>query len=247
LLLCSASVHAAVIMDVDWPMPGHDIYHSSCSSASSDVSIPDMGLLHVFEGTGELSSPVASDLDGDGNAEILFGSKDGSLYCITWDARELWEYDAGSPVSAPSVFDLDGDNISEVLFSSGDGKVYLLDNMGRLLWSYRTNDSVSSTPVALNIDYWPELEVLVPSGDRYLYAIDRKGNLVKKYMIADPSLSTVCAGDMNLDGKPDYFMGSYNNRLDAVISPDGRRMTFDTGGPVTAPVYVPAGLTENPG
>lgn len=246
LLVCAAFSQAAVISDADWPMPGHDMHHSGYSNASSELALEDIGLLRSFEQKGELSSPVTADLNNDGKAEILLGSTDNNLYCLSWDAKELWRFEASGVVASPSVFDLTGDNISEILVASKDGTIYALDNNGGLLWSYLTNGSITSTPMAVNLDYKPELEIVVPSDDKYLYVLDYSGKLYKKYLVADPFLSTVCVGDMNLDGKPDFFMGAYNNKMDGIVSPESRRMAFDTTGQVSTPVYVSSGPDGKP-
>jgi outer membrane protein assembly factor BamB len=176
----------------------------------------------------------------------LFGSTDNNVYALSSEAEELWRFEAGGPTSAPAVFDLFCDNKTEILFASKDGKVYALSSNGSLMWSYQTNGSVSSTPVAVNVNYRPELEVITASDDKNLYILDAEGNIVRSHIIADSFLSTICIGDVNLDGKPDYFMGAYNNKLDSIVSPENRRLAFDTGGSVPTPVYVPEGLDGRP-
>jgi hypothetical protein len=246
LCVYAAAAYGAVILDADWPLPGHDTYHSGYSNVSSDLALESISLRYTFEEKGELTSPVTADINGDGKAEILVGSTDSNVYALNSEAKELWRFSAGGATGTPAVFDLLCDNTTQILFASKDGKVYALDSNGSLLWSYQTNGSISSTPMAVNVNYLPELEVVASSDDKNLYILDAQGNKIRSHVIADSFLSTVCIGDVNLDGKPDYFMGAFNNKMDSLISPQNRRLAFDTGGSVTTPVYVPGGIDGRP-
>jgi len=41
------------------------------------------------------SSPAVADLDGDGTLEVLVGSKDDKLYCLSHLGTEEWSYTTG--------------------------------------------------------------------------------------------------------------------------------------------------------
>ena len=241
-LLIALCVYASlasggVITNRDWPIPGHDLYHSGYTDASSETPLDNISLLYTFEAKGDLSSPVTADINGDGKAEILVGSSDNFLYALDSHAKVIWSYEASGSVSGPAVFDLYADNRTEILFGSKDGMVYALDSNGSRIWSYQTNGSIESTPIAVNVDRTPQLEVLVASDDKNLYILSASGEKISTHIMADPSLSTICAADINMDGIPDLFMGASNNKLDAVVSPENRRLSFDTGGSVSVPVY----------
>ena len=246
LCVYSAAAYGAVILDADWPLPGHDLYHSGYSNVSSNLELEKIGLLYAFEEKGELTSPVTADINGDGKAEILLGSSDNNLYALNSEGKEIWRFAAGGPTTTPAVFDLECDNRTEILFGSKDGMVYALDSNGSLLWSYQTNSSIESTPIAVNINYMPELEVLAASDDQNLYILDSKGKKIRSHYMADQFLSMPCVADINLDGKPDFFMGARNNKMDSLLSPDNRRLAFDTGGVVSTPVYAPRGTDGRP-
>ena len=65
------------------------------------------------------SEPVLGDLDGDGAAEILAGSKDGKLYAFRFDGSQLpgWPRSVlpAAAVNTPAIGDIDGDGLPEVV------------------------------------------------------------------------------------------------------------------------------------
>ncbi len=87
--------------------------------------------------SGECSFPTATggiisgDVDGDGEAELLFGGQDGNLLAVR-DAGDhgevLWRKRFDAPVGTPILADVNGDGKSEIVVSVGDGYVYVLGN-----------------------------------------------------------------------------------------------------------------------
>lgn len=95
-------------------------------------------------------NPTVSDLDGDGNKEIIFSSYDGKVHCFDLDGTEhgAWPYAVTSRSSAvesfasrPVAADVNGDGKQEIIFAtytSGDqtdvrGRLIVLDCTGKLL------------------------------------------------------------------------------------------------------------------
>lgn len=91
-------------------------------------------------------APVAADLDGDGNKEILFSSYDGRVHCFSLDGTEHdgWPFAVDQTVlsfaTKPAVADLDGDGRQEVVFATYTdstqtavrGRLYVLDCEGNV-------------------------------------------------------------------------------------------------------------------
>ncbi len=133
------------------------------------------------------TSFAASDLDGDGYPEVVFGSDDGMVYALdntvkwypdltTPKAIPLWDYETGGRVrSTPAIADINHDGKKEVVFGSDDGNFYCLDEKGRLLWKYSVGEKIESSPAVY------EGMVFFGSDDGNLYALDDKGELVWRY------------------------------------------------------------------
>jgi len=95
------------------------------------------------------SSPVAYDVDGDGNIEVIIGYDKGVLSFDGESGIEEWFYTVdGGVSSSPALGNLDDDPGLEVVFGSERGFVYAVNaESGSLSWSLDIGSPViSSTP-----------------------------------------------------------------------------------------------------
>jgi WD40 repeat protein len=79
------------------------------------------------------SSPALGDIDGDGDIEVVVGSRDKKVYVWHHDGSAVtgWPNTTGGSVhSSPALGDIDGDGDIEVVVGSEDGKVYAWDCFG---------------------------------------------------------------------------------------------------------------------
>lgn len=145
-----------------------------------------------------LPNPVAADLDGDGQLEILYPSYDGKLHAVWLDktAHGSWPYSVlqageGLPrfASEPAVVDLDGDGRAEVIFGSWPrkggnrvGKLHILNYLGQPLHEVNLPAPLSGdwngalgAPTIANIDGDADLEVVLGTVGSGVVAYDLPG------------------------------------------------------------------------
>ena len=159
--------------------------------------------------------PSVIDVNGDGQAEIVFYAGDGNLYVTDahgvplpgWPVRLAGDadlYGSWFLASSPVVLDLYGDGKLEIVVGSSGGKVYVFHADGTLAdgWPQSTGGAIcaSVTPVDLDGDFLPEL--VVGSGDGGIYAWHADGTAVAGFPVnlGSAVAASVAAGD--LKGSP---------------------------------------------
>jgi len=182
------------------------------------------------------TSPVAADLDGDGEKEIIVTSfqdidkstKEYKIYVWQQNGTLLdgWPKDTNAFVTSPAVADLDDDGDLEIISSS----TYWYHNNGqptiynyRYIYAWHHNgepvegwpiimcveglDGVSNVAVG-DIDGDKDLEVVVSCGSRDVYAFHHNGALVSGWPISFPD------GE-DIKGSP--TLGDFDNDGDSEI------------------------------
>ena len=128
----------------------------------------------------KLSAPMAADIDGDGNMELLAQSNvydSNRLYVWRHDGQPVsgWprtvgqtQYDANSRYTnpsagpAPAVGDLDGDGIPEIVAAFFGREVHAWGSDGSRLtgWPIRTSGYATSSPMLMDLDADGKLEIV---------------------------------------------------------------------------------------
>lgn len=178
---------------------------------------------------------AASDIDGDGKYEIVFGCyrNDGGIYALNAeDGTLLWSYYPHNPASegcndsAPIIYDIDSDGNMEVIFASSctDKTICLDGKTGVLKWSAKSRGSDSPPTIAdLDNDGKPEILhgefggwVRCLNGEDGTFAWELPVDL-NSWIQTAPTIV-----DLNSDGQLDFVVGTWNfNKKDSIYAFDG--------------------------
>ena len=172
------------------------------------MATPDSQTGIQYKTTSVSTAPFFSDIDGDGNIDILVG------------------------VGADTY----GEAGANIVGQPGDkGGVYALDSNGNIKWYYQTKDiiggvanigdgrpdGVYGTPVVFDIDKDGQKEVLVNSWDQHFTILDAKSGKVKTSVnLLDTIWSTPKVADINNDGKFEALVTA-----DITQNPDAQTQT----------------------
>jgi outer membrane protein assembly factor BamB len=130
----------------------------------------DAGGQLVWEFTGSSqniqSAAAVSDMDGDGDSEIIFTSLDRNVYVLDHSGAVLEGFPVetgGAIYSSPVVGDVDGDGIAEIFFGSDDDAIYGLNLDGSLVGGFPviTASNVKGTPTLDDLDLDGDVEVVI--------------------------------------------------------------------------------------
>jgi hypothetical protein len=103
--------------------------------------------LHVNSAIG------ATDLDGDGFDEVIFGNKGGAIYCYGKEGmRWSVERPQSNQYAAPLFLNLDEDDDLEILLYSQRNDLAILDRDGAVLAEFATKCGPSAAPLAGDFD-----------------------------------------------------------------------------------------------
>ena len=123
--------------------------------------------------------------------KIFFTTKDGFLYCINENGKELWLKNIGVSISSPAISN------DKIFVGSGtfgpNGKFYCFDTKGQKIWDFIPNGGVQSSPVICDNKIY--FATNVEDGKIYCLNITN-GELIweylpepKQYILASPTIA----------------------------------------------------------
>ncbi|MBN1385645.1 right-handed parallel beta-helix repeat-containing protein [Candidatus Woesearchaeota archaeon] len=164
------------------------------------------------------TTPVAGDIDNDGDIEVIAYDWCGYIYILNAEdgTEELLAYDEDfwGGYSAPSLYDIDGDSYLEIFLPNdgggpsgygteikvmnytGEYEMVMDSNMSSLVYYLETMASFG------DIDLDDEPEIVVASG-RYVFAYDSDGSKLWQFDsqgISEFWYTSAIIGDFDLDG-----------------------------------------------
>jgi outer membrane protein assembly factor BamB len=160
-----------------------------------------------------------SDLDNDGNMEIVTGDSSGCVVCLSGEGDELWLY-AGTHghTLCPASGDLDGDGMREVLIAGSETALVCLSHEGKELW--RLEDGVSgASPVVWDLDGDARPEIVAGIGNE-LAVVNGDGTIRWTYAMQKEMDSAISVADADGVGALEVYAVDLSGFL-ACLSPDG--------------------------
>lgn len=177
--------------------PGDDVvvsrYNQERTGVATDIGrIVQPAILWTFKTNGTIAtSPLAADVDGDGELEVFLGeympggASDGSRLGYVLDARGNAQYTVPMPYNsvAAAAAELDGDAGMEIVFSMGShadetgglGYRVLNGEDGSALWSFDTANSPGegffASPALVDVDGDGGLDLIAGAMDDSVYAL----------------------------------------------------------------------------
>ncbi|MFX0099556.1 MAG: PKD domain-containing protein [Candidatus Hodarchaeota archaeon] len=171
-------------------------------------------------------SATIKDVDNDGDKEVLVGSRDGIVYCVSGSTGKTeWTYPAGGGIATSILAeDVDDDGNLELFFGTEDiFTFFCLDaSNGSYKWSFPAVDIIISTPALGDLDNDGDTEIIFGSWDDHLYCLTAKnGSMEWNYTTGSNVESSPLIADPDGDGKWEIFFGSADTSFYCLHSSNG--------------------------
>ncbi len=194
---------------------------------------------------------AASDIDGDGFLEVVFGCyrNDSSVYALNADDGSLlWKYNTHFPGAegcndvAPLIYDVDNDSLIEVIVPSSCNPVtYCFNGLsGSVKWQLNTRGS-DSPPTIADLDNDGKPEILHGEFGGYVRCINAEDGTSAWDIPVDINSSIQTAPtivDLDNNGQLDFVVGTWNyNGEDSIYAFHGNNQALLWSYPVHDYMY----------
>jgi C1A family cysteine protease len=176
------------------------------------------------------SSPLLTDVDQDGEKEVVAIDYLGSLH--VWD--KVGQEEPGFPVDivgnvwgSPAVGDVDGDGYLEIVFGSDNDTVYAIASSGSRLFARGVGEGVLSTPALADLNEDGRLETAVGALDGHLYVLKDDGTNYRSFPISlgGAFFTGPAVAHLDDDGAPDIVIGNLDKNVYAISSNNGQPLS----------------------
>ena len=184
-----------------------------------------------------LASPIISDLDGDGDMEIIVMTSNSIIYILDHEGNFLQGWGKNGVVGTdqytdltsdlgvspyPIALDLNNDGEKEIICATYDpGTIiaWFLNTTPVPNWNIDLGSKITSSLSAGDIDGDNEKEIVVGAWNNTLHAFELNGSKVKgfPYLEAtDQIIGTPALANLDSDPALEIVFGSYDNRIHVV-------------------------------
>ena len=165
---------------------------------------------------------AVADLDGDGTLDIVTGTKQGHVVCLTAQGSRLWQYEGTHGYTlCPAIGALAPGQKPSVVISGTKTPLICLDAQGKERW--RVDESArGASPIIADLDGDGKMEILTGC-DNALMAVNNDGSVRWRFPMPKEIDSTICVADADEDGVLEVYAIDLSGKL-AAVSPDGREL-----------------------
>jgi hypothetical protein len=185
----------------------------------SPTAYADIDSDYLGSGPGRFNSLLASDVDSDGNIEIVVGNYEGYLniiesrdgsYFDEWRSKKL-----GTRLWGLAIADCDLDGTLEIIAGDGEGVVYIYDGVSRKLeWEIESLGRDAHGIAVGNVDDDPNNEIIIGTG----YKTDKPWGMVYIFdaathekegeiWVSSSRHRGIAIDDVDLDGTNEIIFG----------------------------------------
>jgi outer membrane protein assembly factor BamB len=203
----------------EWPKYCYDLLNTGYTSSVGKISSPYEKW--TYTANNEVNScPTIAEIDNDGKAEVLVGSRDAFLYCLEGETGAIqWAKQTSHQIwSGASIGNICGE-LWETEVVVGSDRIYCLDGStqnpsGSVLWYYVADGFFEfSSPALYDVDDDGEIEVIVGCDDGKVYCLDGSpeepnGEVEWSYDIGYEIVTSPAIGDVDGDGEVEVLIGA---------------------------------------
>ena len=212
------------------------------------IVVDNVGTLHVWDHLGRyregfpVSTPgevwgsvAMGDLEGDGDIDIVFGSKNDTVYAFSSEGQRLYARNLGSPVlTNPALVDLNGDGQLETVVGDMNGTLSILapDGSDADRFPLALGGPIFAAPAVADLDGDEVRDIIWGSTDRNVYAVSSSTGEALfgfPFTAAGMVVSAPTVADLDEDGDEELIFGCDDGKLYVLDHLGELLFTVDSG------------------
>ena len=208
-------------LTADYIENNQTLHYNNETEISIDVTL-NQAEFPFYTSSQVATSPLVSDLDQNGEYEIIFADFTGEIFALNALGEEvltnLFPFQTGNQIwGSPAMADLNLDGYSDFVIASKDKSLYVFNQNG-LVSQYNAESQLIGTPSIGNLDSDSELEVVVggySSSGKKIFAINYDGTPVDGFPInvGEKIQRGVALFDFNNNGIDDMVFGTDSDNI----------------------------------
>ncbi len=182
-----------------------------------------------------ISSPTLSDLDGDGDMEIIILTTNSIIYILDHEGNFLEGWGTQGIVGTdeqltsdlgvspyPIALDLNDDGVKEIIcatYNPGSLQAWFLNTTAVPNWDIVLSSKITSSLSAGDIDGDGEIEIVVGTWDNNVHAFELNGSEVDGFPYTgatDQIIGTPALANLDGDSALEIVFGSYDNAVHVI-------------------------------